>query len=106
MAKRKPTPRRATETAAPTAPAPADPATLEPTQVEPAPIERSVTPPVPTEARAALLLALCSAVAAGGHEIAWSRLLGRAVGHTSLGVGLALAAFMAGSGAGATVGFA
>lgn len=35
------------------------------------------------------------------HEVAWARLLGRAVGHTTLGIGLALAAFMIGSGLGA-----
>jgi hypothetical protein len=47
------------------------------------------------------VLAATSALAAGMHEVAWARLLGRAVGHTTLGIGLALAAFMIGSGLGA-----
>ncbi len=49
----------------------------------------------------AVLLAGLSAFAAGAHEVVWSRLLGRAVGNTAIGVGLTLAAFMIGSGAGA-----
>jgi len=46
-------------------------------------------------------LALLSAAAATVHEAVWSRLLGRVVGNTAWGVGLALAVFLAGMGAGA-----
>ncbi len=49
----------------------------------------------------AVLLAVVSAFAAAMHEVAWTRLIGRATGNTTLGVGLALTVFMVGSGAGA-----
>lgn len=51
-----------------------------------------------------MLFALVSATAAGIHEIVWSGLFGRAVGNTSIGLGVTLAVFMAGSGLGAWVG--
>lgn len=51
--------------------------------------------------RQAVLFALVSAAAAGIHEVVWSRLFGRAVGNTSIGLGVTLAVFMAGSGIGA-----
>jgi predicted membrane-bound spermidine synthase len=50
--------------------------------------------------RLAQTLAFVSAAAAGAHELVWSRLLGRAVGNTALGVSLTLAVFMAGTGMG------
>ena len=48
----------------------------------------------------AMALAAASAVAASTHEVVWGRLLGRAVGNTSYGVGLTLGLFMFGLGAG------
>jgi spermidine synthase len=56
---------------------------------------RSVRPEV-----SPAVLALLSAAAATAHEIVWGRLLGRAVGNTAWGVGLALALFMLGLGMG------
>jgi len=46
-------------------------------------------------------LAVVSAGAATIHEVVWGRTLGRAVGNTAWGIGLALAIFMLGMGAGA-----
>ena len=48
----------------------------------------------------AMALAAASAVAASTHEVVWGRLLGRAVGNTSYGIGLTLGLFMFGLGAG------
>jgi len=51
----------------------------------------------------AIALAAGSALAASTHEVVWGRLLGRAVGNTSYGVGLTLGLFMLGLGAGTLV---
>jgi spermidine synthase len=55
----------------------------------------------PSRRSISVALAVASAAAASAHELAWGRLLGRAVGNTSLGLGLTLCVLMLGMGGGA-----
>lgn len=65
------------------------------------PSGRSPSRPAVRASRMLPALAAASAMAAGAHELVWARMLGRAVGNTTIGTGLTLAIFMLGSGAGA-----